>query len=160
MDNLWLVVDTNVLVDASGQGIKEFAKTSHELLRALAMEPKFALALDLRGKIHREYRARIRAPMFAFHWLEKLGKEVRLRPVDSTEIPKGTRVSLAEAHFDTKDLPLVQAAYHSHKLIVTRDYRCFSARVKKILRRKIEVGVVSAGEMLDLLSQENVCQDV
>ena len=141
---MWLVLDTNVLVDASGQGVKDYAEVSHELLKSLMATPLFVLAIDKRQKILREYEARVNAQMFAYHWLERLRRELRIRAVTSVEIPRAAAVALREAHFDNKDYPLVQAALYSSKIIITREFRSFSARVVSILRRELKITVMDA----------------
>lgn len=150
---MWLVVDTNVLVDASGgQGVKEYAAASHNLLRALADIPSFILALDCKQKILCEYQARIRAPMFAYQWLERLRLGMRIKRVNGSGIPRGPAVQLQEAHFDIKDYKLVDAALYASKIIVTRDFKSFTNSVQTILRRKLDIRVMSAPDTFDWLA--------
>jgi len=148
---MWLVVDTNVLVDASGQGMREYAQASYELLRTLSEKPGFVLALDRKQKIWDEYQNRVRAPMFAYQWLEALRIQRRIEAVTGSGIPKGSVVELREAHFDRKDYPLVEAALYSEGTIVTRDFKSFTERVKTVLQRNLAIIVLSAAEVLQML---------
>ena len=115
---MWLVVDCNVLVDASGQGVREYAADSYALLEILINRSDFTLAIDSRNRIKQQYDNRIAFPMHAHSWLQLLLPQ-RIRAVRRVVIPKGASVALREAHFDQADLPLVEAAYASDKLIVT-----------------------------------------
>ena len=144
---MWLVLDCNVLVDASGQGIPEYAGASYNLLQALARRQDFVLAIDSKGKIKREYDNRINVTMYAHHWLSLLLPD-RIKHVKPVQLPKGAGVALREAHLHRRDFPLVEAAWGSGKVIVTRDFSSFSDSVNTILRRRLGVRVLSGVQVL------------
>ena len=149
---MWLVIDCTVLVDASGQGVSEYAESSLALLKLLLATPEFVLALDAKRKIQREYENRVRAPMYAHQWLDLLQRKERVKPVERLRIPKGASVSLREARLHKKDFPLVEAALGSSKVIVTRD-PSFSEPVKSILHRELDITVLDARQAVDQLSR-------
>ena len=145
-----LVIDTTVLVDASGQGQQEYARSSYELLRFLADRSDWRLCFDRKGKIENEYRNRISGQMYAQKWL-KVCQPRRFVP-DPVRLPKGTRVQLEEAHFDWKDLPFVETAWSTAtRVIVTREFKSYTPDVIRILRRELRVRVVTAEQLLDSL---------
>jgi hypothetical protein len=149
---MWLVIDTNVLVDASGQGVPAHAKESLDLLGRLQAIPEFALAIDFKKKLLREYENRVNGNMYAHHWLIRLNREQRIQTVPRVRIPKGAKVELLEAHLHQEDWPLVEAALGSHNIIITRDFRSFQDDICSILRRKLGISVLSAAEMLARLA--------
>src|SRR3989338_5714871 len=144
---MWFPIDCNVLVHASGEGMREYAEASYELLRNLEGRRDFVLAIDYKRKILREYEGRIRAPMFAHHWLTRLHPE-RIRAVRKLRIPKGALVELLEARLHKKDHMYVEAAYGADKVLVTADFTSFSATVITILHRSLGIAVLSPQEAL------------
>lgn len=143
----WFVIDTCVLVDASGQGVSQHAEASHRLLTRLRNDDGFVLAVDSKGKILHQYSERICAPMFAHHWLEAL-QPSRIRAVSLNCIPKGPRVELLENRLHREDFPLVEAALGSGNIIVTRDFASFSRDIQDILRRRLGIYIYSATGMI------------
>jgi len=148
---MWIVIDCNVLVDGSGQGVPEHRASSYELLESLINRNEFVLAVDPKGKIRQQYDNRIAFPMHAHNWLLRLLPH-RIRVVPQTRIPKAVLVQLREVHFDQKDIPLVEAACGSERTIVTRDFNSFTKRVQTILRQELGVRVLSSKQMLDDLA--------
>ena len=146
----WFVIDTCVLVDASGQGVSQHAEASHRLLTHLRNDDRFILAVDSKGKILRQYSERICAPMFAHHWLEAL-QPSRIRAVSLNCIPKGPRVALLENRLHRGDFPLVEGALGSDKIIVTRDFPSFSEGIQDILRRRLGIYIYPAADMIEIL---------
>lgn len=145
---MWIVIDCNVLVDGSGQGVPEYRVSSYELMENLINRGEFTLAVDSKGKIRQQYENRIAFPMHAHNWLLRLLPH-RIRAVRQSPIPRAISVKLREVHFDQNDIPLVEAAYGSEKVIVTRDFNSFTEPVQTILRRKLGVRVLSSRQMLD-----------
>jgi len=132
---MWIVVDCNVLVDASGQGVKQYAQGSYTLLEELMARSEFVLAVDSKNKIRQQYDNRISFPMHAHSWLLRLLPH-RIKAVPRTQIPKAVLVALREVHFDQNDIPLLEAALGSERLIVTRDFNSFTNEVLRIIRRR------------------------
>ncbi len=143
---MWIVVDCNVLVDASGQGMEEHAESSYALLEDLIQRKDFVLAIDSKAKIKRQYDARIAFPMHAHNWLGRLLPN-RMTATAGQRVPRGVLVSLREVHFDQNDVALVEAAYNSDRIIVTRDFNSFTGPVQDILRRRLNLRVYSAVQM-------------
>lgn len=144
-----LVVDTVVLVDASGDGVQEFASESYDLLQYLQGCEGWRLCFDKKGKIKREYDNRT-GQLFAQKWL--MATQTRWFTPECTRLPKATRVRLSEIHFHWDDYPFVETAYSTTtKMIVTREFRSYSPRVITVLRRDLEVEVLRAGELLGRL---------
>ena len=148
---MWLPIDTNVLVDASGQGMADYADASYQLLRRSLLLPDFRLAIDPKGKLRHEYENRINAVMYAHHWLTELNKNQRIQLVPKVPIPKGAKVELLEVHLHQEDFHLVEAALGSDGLIITRDFNSFQKPVIRILRRSLGITVLSPQEGLSLL---------
>jgi hypothetical protein len=147
-----LVIDTCVLVDASGQGVSEFAGESYQLLINLETHGEWRLCFDKKGKIKKEYDDRVSGQMFAQKWL--MAVQNRWFTPECMRIPKGTSVKLREIHFDMDDLPFVETAHSSaSKIIVTREFKSYSKQVLKVLRRTLKLEVLSAGDMLPRLER-------
>ena len=147
-----LVIDTCVLVDASGEGMQEFAHESYDLLSLLRDRDGWRLCFDKKGKIKQEYDNRISGQMFAQKWLE--ATQGRWCKPDFNRVPKGTRVKLGEVHFDWEDLPFVETAHSTTtKIIVTREFRSYSTQVLTVLRQELEVKVLRARDLLGRLPQ-------
>ncbi|MGE5112333.1 MAG: hypothetical protein ACM3JB_15825 [Acidobacteriaceae bacterium] len=141
-----LVIDCNVLVDASGQGMEEYAQASLELLKYLLLIPEFRLVIDGKGKIAREYDNRINATMYARNWLEKLQRSQRVVQLNSLSVPKGARVKLLEERLHKRDFPLIETALAADHTIITRDFNSFQKEIITILRRQLNVYVLAADE--------------
>ena len=146
-----LVIDTVVLVDASGEGVPDFAGESYRLLQHLQGWEPWRLCFDEKGKIKRQYDNRISGQMFAQKWL--MASQSRWFTPPCARIPRGTRVELCEAHFDWGDHPFVETAYSTAtKTIVTREFKSYTPVVITILRRNLGVEVLRAGDLLQRLS--------
>jgi hypothetical protein len=147
-----LVIDTTTLVDASGQGMDEHAKSSFDLLQKLNGMEGWRLCLDSKRKIEREYDLRISDQMFARKWMQRHG-ERRFWPPDC-RLPKGVRVKLKEIHFDWDDLPFVETAFASEtKYLVTREFNSYTLKVRQTLWRDLKVRVYTAQQILEILSE-------
>lgn len=151
---MWLVIDTNVLVDASGQGVLDHADCALKLLRQLLAEPQFCLAIDPKEKLKREYENRINAIMYAHYWLTELNKGGRVKSSQKTPVPKGAKVKLLEARLHQEDFHLIEAALGSERIIVTRDFKSFQDNIIAILRRDLGISVLSPQEMLSRLAEK------
>lgn len=150
-----LVIDTCVLVDASGdpQGVQEFARESYDLLQLLQSRDDWRHCFDKKEKIKREYNKRISGQMFAQKWLMKT--QDRWFVLSCNRLPKPTRIKLCDdCHFDQKDVPFVETAHSTTtKIIVTREFKSYKPQVITVLRRDLGITVLRAGELLARLTQ-------
>lgn len=141
-----LTIDTNVLVNASGEGAPQYYQSSIALLRQLADRTDWRLCVDKKGKIVREYDQRRHD--FCVKWRKRCAE--RLCHVDTQKLPKGTRVDLQEAHFDWKDYPFVETAFCTgSRILVTCNLTSFTPNVRRILKRRLDVAVYTPEEFLE-----------
>lgn len=152
-----LVIDTGVLMIASGIGNRTKGPDETELLDRLRNDIMVYLALDTEDTIRQEYSNKLSHGEFGLQWLGQMAKDGKVILYKRGRLDNGTSTQLKESHFDKDDLNFVRTAMASHcKRIVSEDDD-YSKRVKKVLER-VSVTVHTVEEICDFI-RANQCGD-
>lgn len=144
-------IDTKVLMCASKLSDHGDPDTCVRFLERLKGDKDSGIVLDGKQKIIHEYDQKLRSDTYGKQWLRVMMTQGRVRVIPWTALDRGTRVSLQDQHFDPDDLRFVDCAKSSNcKVIVTTDDD-FSPGVKAILRKRLEIRVLTPIEAISLL---------
>ena len=145
-----LTVDVCVLRSGSQTGDPLHYQSSYELMQLMARDNSYLLCLDSRKKISSQYRRQLKQGTFGREWLILMASKNKLTIVQWNNPNRGTKTALKEAHFDSgacEDYKyVVTAAGSDSRVLVTHDGD-YSAKVRKILKKRLGVSVLSAAEI-------------
>jgi hypothetical protein len=103
--------------------------------------------LDDGGKIRQEYEEKMGATSPGRYWLRQMLDRDRVRTVVLRQMDRGTKAKLDEAHFHWGDVTFVRTARETiSKRLVSEDHGVNETRIRKILKKRLEVIVAMAGE--------------
>ncbi len=143
-----LTIDVNVLMGGSGTGNQQNYHSCYSLMQRTMNTLNWFLALDNGGIIRTQYENKLRHGTYGYYWLLEMAKRDKIRPVEWGDIDRGTRTQLKEVHFDPEDFKYVRtAAVTVCKIIVSHDDD-YSTKVRRILRRRLDVVVKDSKECL------------
>lgn len=142
-----LTLDVDILIRASGQSdpLDQY-HASLELIESM-LACKGKLVMDSEDKLRGFYSRKLAPLSLGLQWIQNMASRGKIEFVKLEKMNQGVRVELFEkCHFDPNDLIYVRVASASgDKLLVSHDDD-FSPRVRKCLRRRLEVRVLSADE--------------
>ena len=108
------------------------------------------LCLDSRGKIHEQYLRHMKHGTFGHQWYILMISKNRCTHIEWTNLDRGVRTALQEAHFDSsagEDYKyVITASGSATKLIVSHDPD-YSTKVRKILKKRLGVCVCAASDI-------------
>ena len=146
-----LTIDICILRSASQTGDTAHFQPSINLLKSMATRSGILLCLDSRGKIDEQYLRHMKHGTFGHQWYILMISKNRCAHIEWTNLDRGVRTALKEAHFDSstgEDYKyVITAAGSATKLIVSHDPD-YSPEVRRILRKRLEVRVCAASDFV------------
>lgn len=145
-----LTVDTQILMFASDKGNKpDRVAPARTLLEVLEATDGAGLVLDHGFMIYQEYRDKLSDDSFAWQWLGRMitdqtGSKVEW--VERVGLPDRARVPLEGLGFHREDMRFASAAHQSESGHLVAEEKHYSSRVKRVLRRELDVYVLTAEE--------------
>lgn len=122
------IIDTTVLMDASGVGEDDKMYAAAQLIERLKTDDSAMLTQDKKGRINAEYENRIGNATLARKFLRtKLDKEL-VRYIRTVSLPGNIRQELRKVRFHSDDRKFLETAYFATKqqienLLVYRETR-------------------------------------
>ena len=142
-----LTVDTNVIMIGCGMSSTGDRPACRTITSRLIQERDTYLVLDDGGKIRQEYEEKMGATSPGRYWLRQMLDRDRVRTVVLRQMDRGTKAKLDEAHFHWGDVTFVRTARETiSKRLVSEDHGVNETRIRKILKKRLEVIVAMAGE--------------
>jgi hypothetical protein len=148
-DKLDLTIDICVLRSGSNTGEPMYYESSLKLMQLLKRDKSYWICLDDRGKIELQYRKQLQGT-YGHHWLREMASKKKVKIVEWSNLDRGTRTALIEAHFDSsvgEDIKYVITAKGSESRILVTHDKDYSPKVRRILRKRLEVVVKSATDI-------------
>jgi len=143
-----LTIDVGILMTGSGIGNPDNSQSCNLLMKKTMATLNWCLALDKGGKIENQYGTKLGQGTFGHHWLLQMASRDKIKYVTWRSIDRGTITQLKEAHFDKEDFKYVRTAEATVcKIIVSHDPD-YSNRIRRILRRRLDVVVNDSEECL------------
>ncbi len=148
-----LTMDACVLFDANGVGELSHQEPSLRLMEGMKEGRETVLALDDEDLIATQWRNNIDVQSYALKWVEEMALNGKIHYVHRARIDRKTSKLLREASFDTEDYNYYvrTAAASDYKRIISRDFRDYSSRVQKILKKRLRLRVSNAQNTCDIL---------
>lgn len=146
-----LTLDVGVLMSGAGLGAPEYSEHSRSLMDRMQEDSIARLVMDDGGFIDFQYQRL--GDSFGAMWVRRMADLDRILFVRRKHLDRGTQTALQEAHFDREDCSYYvrTAANSPSKRLVSHDPD-YSARVQRVLRRRLGVRVLPAGRAADLYS--------
>ena len=142
-----LTVDTNVIMIGCGMSSTGDRPACRTITSRLIQERDTYLVLDDGGNIRQEYEEKMGATSPGRYWLRQMLDRDRVRTVVLRQMDRGTKAKLDEAHFHWGDVTFVRTARETiSKRLVSEDHGVNETRIRKILKKRLEVIVAMAGE--------------
>lgn len=143
------VIDTQVLVIASGLSDQEAQQCHTDLLDLFRLTDWLHLAID--DHIKSEYDERMRHGSLGQQWLLELAKAGRIRKCERCRLDRGMQTALQEAHFDPDDIKFVRLAMATKSKYLVAEEDDYSNRVRRVLQRRIGVMVHSTEGICEII---------
>jgi hypothetical protein len=145
------VVDTGVLMIASGKSDQPCQVCHTALLTHISETDAIFLALDAEGHVLSEYSAKLRHGTIGMEWLRLIGTRGKIQIYGRGKLKKSTFTKLQKAHFDTGDSQFVRLVIvtSSRRLISEDDD--YSPLVCRILKQEEKVIVHVTSEACDVI---------
>ena len=130
----------------SGSGLSGLEESADcmDLMQAMIEEISARLVIDDRGLILHQYTRRMVSGTFGQKWVQQMATEGKVIRVHWDQLDRRTQVELQEAHFDREDYRYVRTAATSRSRRLVAHDPDYSARVRRILHRRLSVDVCGA----------------
>lgn len=145
-----LTLDLQVFMSGAGTGDPVHHEDSRALMVCMAGDPGAALVVDDEGRLTYEYDLRAKQG-FGKQWIIQMLLQKKVYRVKREQLDKGTRAALEEQKFKGEDRELISrtAAASTSGLLVAHEDHFHATKVKKILKQRLGVSVVTAEQASD-----------
>jgi hypothetical protein len=142
---LELTLDLQVFMSGAGTGDPAHHEDSRAMMISMQDASATALVLDEEGLLMSEYDKRAKQG-FGKQWIIQMLTKGKISRVARTPLDKGTRAALDEQKFKGEDRDLISrtAAGSDSGLLVAHEAHFHAAKVKKILKNRLGVSVITA----------------
>jgi hypothetical protein len=141
-------------MSGSGLGDPNYKNACNKFMQKSLGNNKLNLALDERGRIKNQYGTKLKQGTFGFHWVQKMIDKGNYEIIPWSNIDRGTKTQLKESHFDPEDYKYVETACATECKTIATHVKCYSKKVRKILRKRLKVEVKFPDECVNCYCTE------